>query len=236
MEMDTEIVKDIVDQAEQEYLERTILSDSLLREYAKSTRKKECSTSPAYPIENFSLHTHPIQITKRIDEVVKCEKQHVLDDFEEQAQEAESIDEDNIVGDLLHLVDGSGSLPKLYLPNKPGLRTALEIQGFQETIGANWNAPIEWIEPEFIGEQTGYLINDCIFVEQTRQEDTPITSGEIEVEDLQDCSDNRLRMHIRRVPGGKLEVYFGSEFSEVQNRGGNGTITHLNVPDSDSLQ
>lgn len=230
MSINPEAVQEIIDQAQEEYEERTILSNGLLHDPGKSFQYKTCEESQDIHAENLKRVLHKIEVTKAVDSIVSCEKTKFLNSLSSRKTETETISQD-LANDLLTTVESTSVPRHLYLPNEPRFRSKLSDHGFQKEIGVTYKAEVHWVRPEYLDENTGLLINDGVYLSQKPQGETPVISFESESVP-KDNSETRVKTHLRRIRGGKIEFNFRTDFT-VFDLGRNVEITELQLPDLD---
>lgn len=230
MTIDPEAIQTAVDQAKEEYEEKTLLVTDLVQVPDQRTSVEECSESLTMPVESVERTLHSINITSAVDSVLGCEYQTFLNGLETKSDRSEKIDEDVVAG-LLKTIGGV-SVPKhLYLPNKPKLRKVMEDHQADEIIGIQRDVPVHWFNPDVLNRNKGFLLDDGIYVNQYSQGQTPVISKDLDAELSEDNSENRLRMFLRRVRGGNYELDFQTRFSLPKKIDDRSLILSLELPD-----
>jgi hypothetical protein len=230
MVIDLESTQDAIDQAVEEYEEKTPITEDLVRSPERRFSGEKCYADPKMNVEEVSRKLHPINVSEYIKEICNCERQKFFDSLESKSQQIEEIGDD-LVSDLLKAI-GSVSVPKhLYLPDEPRFRMMLKQYDCNKTIGIQYDVPIHWFRSDGNTPNKGFVLDNGVYVNQSLQGETPIITEELGGELPKDNSENRLKTYIRKVRGGKIEIYFHSEFSIPETIDGRSKILTLELPE-----
>lgn len=230
MNISPKFVQDIVDQIEEEYRERTLLTENLVRTPNRQFSIEECSETLEVYVEDAENTLNLIDFSNIIYNIQYCERQTLLNGFEAESEQSEDIGE-NFITDLLKAI-GKTSLPEqLYLPDKPEFRMVMEQYDCEKVISTQYDVPVRWFQPDVFDNDKGFLLDNGVYVNQKLQGDMPVVASNLDPELAEDNSENRLKIFIRKIRGGKVEVDIRSEFSPPETVDEKSTILTLELPD-----
>lgn len=231
MSIDPDVVEDVITEAQEEYLDKTIITEDLLRE-PKTRTDHECREEYGLAPDQFNSADHSRLITRNVSDVVNCETRNFIEHLEANSEKPHQIDPATFYMDLLGAAVDALSPNHVYLPKKHKYEKVLRKNDSYNKFKDFPRVPVHWFDPDIYSDK-GFLIEQDVYFRQLRQRDWPPMPDKVNSRVDIDYSDNR--MHVNLDTGAKTTVYLRSKFS-IDLRDVEDPLIHtLELPDPQNL-
>lgn len=227
MSIDPDVVEDIITEAQEEYLDRTIIKEDLLRE-PKTRTDHECLEEYGLEPDQFNNANHSYLITQNVSDVVDCETRTFIEYLAAESGDNHQIGNNQFYMDLLEAADEMLSPKHVYLPEKNGYKTKLEAHDSSEKFNLHPKVPVHWFDPGIYSDR-GFLIERGVYFRQLRQHDYDPMPDKVDSSIDMDYSDNRLQVNLGT--GRQTTVYLRTKFSMDVMDADDPLVHTLDLPD-----
>lgn len=231
-DVDPDVVRELVDEAVDEYEQRTIIPEDIVRE-PKTRTDHRCKSAKRVEPDQFNSTQHSLYIGDKIQELVDCETRKFIKELEDNSDEEENISTDEFYMDIVR-VDLDANRPlHIFLPKKMAYEIEMSGENAYNSLNLSGKTPIHWFDSDIIDDK-GYLIEKGLYVRQRRQGDKSVIAEKFDTTLSRDTSENRLQIRVGR-DGPHIGTWFRSKFSVSPLDVGEPLIHTLNLPDQNQL-
>ena len=231
MSVDPDVVEDIITEAQEEYLDKTIITEDLLRE-PKTRTDHECLEEYGLNPNQFDNANHSRLITQNVSDVVDCETRTFIEYLATESEKQHQIDPTTFYMDLLGAAVDALSPKHVYLPKKYKYEKELEEKDSYNKFNEVPRVRVHWFDPGIYTDK-GFLIEQGVYFRQLRQGDIDPIPRKVDTSVNIDYSDNRLQVNLGT--GTETTVYLRSKFSMDIMDDDDPFIHTLELPDPQNL-
>lgn len=235
MSIDTDEVQKIVDEAQQEYLQRTQIPDDLVRTNPDFRTHNTCEESQSIETMDFNSTLHSTYISRQVQKIVNCELSKYVRSLDGKSDNTESISSGEFFKDMVKTAAQYHCSSHIFLPDKIAYEEEMRKYDSYDSLHLRPQLSIHWFNSNDVFEDKGFLVETGVAFRQRPQGDNPVISSSLDEELAEDNGENRLQVKIHPDLG-VMNVDFRSKSSLFKLDTNDPLIHTLELPDPSKIQ